>query len=122
MPPIFFERIFEPSRNPKKVGSKPERGKAHRVFSKRHKRAAKAQRDLFRKRRSKEAGERLIFCRRQKKPEQSELCSDVVREMGLEPTLRRNRLLRPARLPFRHSRITIFTIPRATIFGKKTVK
>ena len=46
----------------------------------------------------------------------------LVREMGLEPTLRWNRLLRPARLPFRHSRITIFTIPRATIFGKKTVK
>ena len=46
----------------------------------------------------------------------------MVREMGLEPTLRWNRLLRPARLPFRHSRITIFTIPRATIFGKKTVK
>ena len=59
-------------RNPKKVDSKPERGE--RVY----KRAAEAQRDLFRKRRSKETDEWLIFCRRQKnKPEQSELCSDV---------------------------------------------
>ena len=28
----------------------------------------------------------------------------VVREMGVEPTLQRNWFLRPARLPFRHSR------------------
>ena len=69
---IYFEKVFEPSRNPKKVDSKPERGE--RVY----KRAAEAQRDLFRKRKSKETDEWLIFCRRQKnKPEQSELCSDV---------------------------------------------
>ena len=45
-----------------------------------------------------------------KKPEQSGLCSGVVREMGVEPTLQRNWFLRPARLPFRHSRIFSFPL------------
>lgn len=58
--------------NPKKVGSKLERGEYA------CKRAAEAQRDLFRQRRSKEADGWLVFLSQTKnKSEQSSLCSDL---------------------------------------------
>ena len=58
--------------NPKKVGSKLERGE-HAC-----KRAAKAQRDLFWQRRSKEADGWLVFLSQTKnKSEKSKLCSDL---------------------------------------------
>ena len=50
---------------------------------------------------ARERADGLFFCQRQKnKSEQSELCSDVVPVVGLEPTRHRwQRILSPPRLP-----------------------